>query len=472
MMTGRSATRPLAAASAARPLPRRERAGAAGPTPARRPAPQPARAARRTRTETAFHRPSEVALYRTPTVSYGLVILVVLMLLFGLVMLFSASMNQGIIREQNSTHYITRQIIFTVAGLVLILPLTQLRLVAFNRPRYLVAAYLVVTVLLVLVLSPVGIRVNDHRRWLPVPLLSGMTFQPTELAKLVVVFGGAAYYSQLEQARRRGRFRSERLARALALDFALDFGIPLGALGLWFVLIASQSHLSAILIMAILMLIVMLCAGIRPRSWLVALGVGVILLTAVSIFVLRYGEQLLANSGGDGAVAKAMRRLAIFLDKPEVSADASYQSRQALIAIGSGGWRGSGLGLGVQKMSYLPEAHNDYIFSIVCEELGFLGGSAVVLLFTAFLVGGLKIALRMRSTFSRCLATGFTGLIVVQALLSIAVNLKLFIPTGISLPFFSYGGTSNLFFLVAIGMLLNVSKYGRRPQPMLKGVAR
>ena len=336
------------------------------------------------------------------------------------------------------------------------------------------------TLLLVLVLSPLGITANQHRRWLP--LLPGMTFQPSELAKIVLVFAASVYYERLDSWRRTEDYGSRRVRRferddsgrervrrvrvplgpggRLWRDFAWDFLVPGCALSVWLVLIGLQSHVSAMLILCLLLLAVMLGADIRPRSWLLAGAVALLLGLLLALTVWLNRERLLLLAENSSLVGKIVQRFGILLGLPGVSGDDVYQSEQALIAIGSGGFWGIGLGRSAQKANYLPEAHNDYIYSIICEELGFFGGAAIVLLFAAFMLLGFLIAGRQRRRFERVLVTGYTALISIQATLSIAVNLRLVAPTGVSLPFFSYGGTANFFFLTAVAMILNVSKYG------------
>jgi cell division protein FtsW len=143
-----------------------------------------------------------------------------------------------------------------------------------------------------------------------------------------------------------------------------------------------------------------------------------------------------------------------------------YQNKQATIAIGSGGISGVGFGNSRQKYMYLPEAHNDFVYAIACEELGFIGGLSIIALFWAFLCGGLSIAWKASSDFSRILAVGYTSLISLQAFLNIGVAMGAIPPTGITLPFFSSGGSANLFFLIAVGLLLSVSRSGIKRKKM------
>ena len=157
----------------------------------------------------------------------------------------------------------------------------------------------------------------------------------------------------------------------------------------------------------------------------------------------------------------AKTRVDTFNNKEAATSDESYQVDQSVIAIGSGGLTGVGLGEGRQKYNYLPEAHNDYIYAIIGEELGFAGTVSIILLFLIFLLIGLRIAWRANSPFSAVLAGAYTMLITAQAFLNIAVATNSMPATGISLPFFSYGGTSNLFFLLAIGFILAVSRTGQ-----------
>ena len=149
-------------------------------------------------------------------------------------------------------------------------------------------------------------------------------------------------------------------------------------------------------------------------------------------------------------------------EEKKADEDEMYQSEQSIIAIGSGGLTGVGFGNSRQKYMYLPEAHNDYVYSIICEELGFLGGLSVMLLFWAFAIAGLLVSWQADCLFTRVLTAGYTSLLTLQAFLNIGVAIGAIPPTGITLPFFSYGGTANFFFMISVGMILSVSRTGRK----------
>lgn len=400
------------------------------------------------------------------TIDLLLLLVVIALLCFGLVMLFSASMSDALADQGNTWHYVLRQVLFTILGLFLMFLLTRLDLKFLNNTAMMVIVYLFTTALLVLVLTPLGLEINGQQRWLPIFVVSDMTFQPSEIAKIAAVYCGASYFSWLRRKRRKGQSKSSMLRR-VGRDFMMDFVVPVAAVGLWCALIAMQSHMSAILIILLITFIVLLGGGISRRSWTIAISFLLVIVIALSLIFVSFKEPIVEYVASNDRLDHMIQRFDIFFDSDNATADDSYQADQALIAIGSGGWFGIGLGRGRQKNNYLPESHNDYIYSIVVEELGAVGGGLVIVLFLLFFILGIRVALRTKSLFNQVIATGFSSLIAIQAFLSIAVNLKVFIPTGISLPFFSYGGTSNIFFLIGIGLLLNVSKYGLDEKQLL-----
>jgi cell division protein FtsW len=250
-----------------------------------------------------------------------------------------------------------------------------------------------------------------------------------------------------------------------------DILVPAFAMLIWLVLIVRQPHLSGFLIMSFIIFTVFLTAGIPARSWLSGIMQFVVFLVVIALIVgallpvylnstdqsmNEFMEKMTSNFEHVG------HRLEMFSNPDEADSDDVYQITQAIIALGSGGLQGVGLGKGRQKYNYLPEAHNDYVFAIIGEELGFIGTVIVLLLFVAFLISGVMISLRAKNNYTAMLAAGYTGLISIQAFLNMGVATRLLPSTGISLPFFSYGGTSNIFFLVAVGFLLAVSRTGQQ----------
>jgi cell division protein FtsW len=393
-------------------------------------------------------------------VDTGILIILVIMICFGLVMLFSASMTLALQMDKtNAWYYVGRQLIFSLLGCVTIWLLTRRDLRRFASKHTMVTLYIFITVLLILVLIPhIGVNINNQRRWLP--LFFDMTFQPSEVAKLGVVFCSACYYPLLNRARRAGKIKAETPVKQVFLDFWYDMGRPIVAVGIWCFLILQQSHFSAALIIACELMIVFIAAGIQRSSWQVFFLIFGALILLVALIILFAGPAIVESMQDSRRMAHIINRFQSF--KGEIN-DTSYQPMQALIAIGSGGLSGVGLGMGVQKYNYLPEAHNDYVFAIICEELGFIGALLVLSLFLVYFWRGSTIARRATNQYGRIVANGFATLITLQALLSMAVNLYIIPATGVSLPFFSYGGTSNLFFMIGIGLLLNVSKFGTAP---------
>lgn len=389
-------------------------------------------------------------------VDAGIVIVTVLMLCFGLVMLFSASMMESIAEEGVGTSYLQRQLIANVLGIAIIFALTRFSMKRVDIKGFAVFAYVLCTILLFMCyfFEPF----NNARRWIRgVPFFG--SFQPSELMKVVMVYCMAVYQSELNKKRaagegvyaRRGGFKGS--MQAAFFDIILPMLIALVPI----LLVLFQPHLSGALILLATVLICLLAAGLPFKSWLISGVIG--LITGTGLFGIYTVLKPFLSLNLQDYFAHVITRLNIFSKSKEVSEAAIYQSRQSLIAIGSGGWTGLGLGQGKQKSNYLPEGHNDYIFSNIVEELGFVGGLFILLLFLLFFILGMRIAFKAKSLYAQIVAAGIVSLITIQALLNIAVNVQVIPPTGISLPFFSYGGTSNLFFLIGIGMLLNVSKF-------------
>ncbi len=356
------------------------------------------------------------------SVDFPFLFLVLLLLAVGLVMLYSASSAQS---EYDtgytiSTKYLQKQAVCAGIGLICMAFFSRIPAEVWLRaawPLYAVSIALLLSVLVV------GESVNGARRWINI---AGIQFQPSEIAKftMIVLFA--------------------RLTKGFGPDAArfrygvLGFG---GALLGILVPLALEKHLSAIMLMGMVAVVMMFVAGTSPK-WLLA-GAG-----AAAVFVLVYVSFM--GYAGD--------RITAWLHPEADPGDTGYQILQSLYAIGSGGLFGLGFGKSRQKYLYLPFQYNDYIFAIICEELGLVGALLIIALFAALILRGYWIALRARDRFSTVFAAGLVTLIAVQTILNLCVVTNLLPSTGIALPFFSYGGTALAVNLGEMGIVLSISR--------------
>ena len=353
-------------------------------------------------------------------------LMVLLLTAIGLVMLLSASFPSAYYETngQNPLHYFIRQAVFAALGLSAMGIISKIN---YQRLRGLARPLLYVSIiLLVLVIIPgVGQTRNNATRWLGVGDL--FTFQPSEIAKMAVVL----YFSD-SISRKKERMKTFRYGIAPYL-------VILGVIAL---LMLLEPHLSGTILILGAGAVLMLVGGIQWR-WVV-MAVGFVAVVAVLMFsgVITYGQS----------------RIAMWLDPFIDPRGDGYQLSQSLIAIGSGGIWGLGLGKSRQKFLYLPEEHNDFIFAIVCEELGLIGAIIIIILFMALILRGYWIALHARDRFGSLLVVGLVTLIAMQTFLNIAVVTGAVPTTGISLPFFSYGGTALAMQLAEMGVVLSVSR--------------
>lgn len=402
---------------------------------------------------------------RSRHVNGALLAIILLLLALGLIMLFSASMIGSLYFRSGTTYYfIIRQLVFTALGLLAIWAINRVPIQFFDHKFWVYLSMGLSFFLLFIVLIPgVGIVIQGARRWLPLPFLPGTTFQPSELTKIVCIFYLAWYYSDLRRRRNAGLIRSRDPKKQAWLDAWEDIIKPMLPIVAQLFLISLQAHMSAVIIILLISVCLIASAGVKISSWLRGGAVGVTVLATLVLLILA-ASAVFPSAKVTQRWRHVITRINIFTQDDSVTDELRWQSEQAILAIGSGGLKGVGLGQSRQKYMYLPENHNDYIFSVVCEETGFLGGVGVIVAYGAFLVIGMGIARNTRTLFGRILACGYTYLITLQSYLSIGVNVGVLPPTGISLPFFSYGGTSNLFFLVGAGLLLSVSKYDQRKE--------
>ncbi len=356
-----------------------------------------------------------------------LLLIVTLLLLAGLLTLFSATYYQA--QDQgDALREVKQQLIGIAVGVAMMQVTMRVPYRFFRRPMIVWIGLGASLLLLVLVLIPgVGRSLNGSRRWLS---LFGLSFQPSELAKpMIVLYMAAALDAKPE--------RAQKLIKGI---LPLLF-IP----AVFFLVILQQPNLSTAGSVLIVSALMVLLAGARWKH-LSILGV-----CGMAVgFAYAWSEPY------------RRERLLSFRDPFAQMSDEGYQLAQSLIAIGSGGLFGNGLGQGRQKFSYLPYPESDFIFAIVGEDFGLLGCLVVVLLFVAFLFVGLRIAATCRDRFGCLLAAGLTVMIAVQAFLNIGVVVGVLPTTGLPLPFFSAGGTSMMILLSAVGVLLNISRGEQR----------
>lgn len=348
---------------------------------------------------------------------------------FGLVMVYSASAVYAMGRFGSDTHFALRQLVYLGAGLVGMLVALHVDYrfwSRWSRPLLIVAV-----VLLIVVLVPgLGVRVGGAQRWFRFGPLS---LQPSELAKLALMLYLATLLAD-----------ENRRLKALGTGFVA----PLLVVGLVTMLTLMQPDLGTAVLLGLSALLLMFVAGTR-LIYLVGAG----LMAAPLAWFAVVGTPW------------RMKRLMAFFDPEGHKEGAGYQVYEALLTLGSGGLSGVGLGEGQQKLFYLPEAHTDFILPVIGQELGFLGVSAVIVLFALLLWRGTRIALNAPDRFGRYLATGITGVLGFQACMNMAVVVGVMPTKGITLPFVSYGGTSLVTSLFMVGMLLSVSRGHRPTQP-------
>ncbi len=352
-----------------------------------------------------------------------LVSCVALLLALGLVMLYSASM------AQQGSRYLVMQLVWGALGLVACFFAASIDY--RDLKRYAFPALGISLLLLLLVLIPgIGTMKNGARRWFD---LRVMSFQPSELVKLTLILALAAY--------------GERFQRQMT-SFKRGLLIPGLFIAVTLVLILKEPDFGTTALLASVSVILLLLAGVR---WLYVVPPTVAGVIGITVMVMHDPVR--------------MKRILAFLHPEEHRSGVGFQAYQAMLALGSGGWFGVGLGNSRQKMGFVPEQHTDFIFSIIGEELGLFGTHAVVLAFVTFLICGIYIALRARDNFGFLLASGITFLIGLQAFINIGVVTSALPNKGLPLPFISYGGSSLLMMLTCVGLLLSISKQAEETLP-------
>lgn len=348
--------------------------------------------------------------------------LVLILLSIGLIMMFSASYASSYYETGDSFYYIKRQLLFAVVGVVMMLAIANIDYHILHRFAFLIYAG---TLFLLVVVLIVPTR-EDAKRWIN---LGFTTFQPSELAKFAIVLIFAHLISVNYERMKNPRYG--------VWPFLVLLGVVV-------MLMLLEPHLSGTILIVSIGVVMMFVGG-TDLKWFMLGGVliGVAIVAAVLI---------------PGVVPYAMDRLQYWIDPWSDPQNKGFQTIQSLYAIGSGGLMGVGIGNSRQKHLYLPEPHNDFVFSVVCEELGFIGATLIILLFVLLIWRGYVIAMRCRDRFGSMLAVGLTTQVGVQTVLNIAVVSNTIPNTGISLPFFSYGGTALVMLLCEMGVILSVSR--------------
>lgn len=361
---------------------------------------------------------------------YTLLFIVLFLLAFGLVMLYSTSAYDANLTYNDSTYLFRKQIFSTLAGLVVLFIVSHLPYHIWER--FAVIGY-GVSVALVLLIIPFGIEANGAKRWLRV---FGISLQPAEVAKLTMILFLAYLICKMG--------RNIRTMKG----FLVGLGAAAPISGLIYVITRNLS--SAIIIMGIA--VVMLFVACPDYKRFIILGlIGIAGVAGIVFLIVKMSE-----SGSVGSFRG--ERILAWLDPEAYASGKGFQTLQALYAIGSGGILGKGLGQSMQKLGFLPEAQNDMIFSIICEELGLFGAIAVLMMFILLIWRCMIIANNAPDLFGALLVVGVMGHIAIQVILNVAVVTNTIPNTGISLPFISYGGSSVMFLLAEIGIVFSVGR--------------
>ncbi len=354
---------------------------------------------------------------------YSLLFITIFMVGFGLVMLYSASSYEAAMEFGNSKYYLISQLKAVVIGVILMVVVIKLDYHIFKKPLIALAAYFGSILMAMMVLTPIGVSANGASRWIS---LAGFSIQVCEVVKIgVIVFMAFVIEKKAKKLKNIGTF-------LLCMVF---IGISAGVIAL------ITKDLSSSIIVA---------------------GIGVVMLFVacprISYFVIMIGVGVAGVAGAIMIEPFRFERIRVWLNPEKFADEGGFQVLQSLYSLGSGGLFGKGLGNGIQKLGYVPEAQNDMIFTVICEELGVIGGIAVILMFIFMIWRFMIVANNAPDLFGSMLVVGVMAHISIQTVMNIAVVTNSMPNTGVTLPFMSYGGSSILCLLMEIGIVLTVSK--------------
>ena len=365
-----------------------------------------------------------------PSCDMFLTLVVMALALFGTMMVFSAGYAYAYARYDDGFYFIKRQVIWLVLGLIAMYATSHVKPNFFKSTAPIIYVITLILLLLVLIIGMVG---NGAKRWISI---GPLTIQPSEIAKIAIILILAKYFSDYEKP------ALEKKNKHLIFTYGTLFPIILMLVPI--ILVMLQKHLSCIIILGTLGLLIIVGAGVNLRyiATCCALGAGGV--TALALFT-DYTKE----------------RITVWRNPEAYKLTGGWQTLQGLMAIGSGGVFGVGYGKSVMKHCYVSEPANDMIFTILCEELGIVGAIFALMLFGLLIYRGFFIALRAGDMFSRLTAFGISAKMAIQVLLNVAVVTNTIPNTGISLPFFSYGGSSLIMIFIEMGILLSISRFSR-----------
>ena len=363
---------------------------------------------------------------------YTLVVIIVFLLAFGLVMLYSASSYSAQLNGQKSTFYLNKQIVNDIVGIVALLFAVS---IDYHKWYKLGALWYLLAIVAVLsVLTPFGVSKYGATRWVAIGPLS---LQPSEIAKVAVIVFMAILICKL----------GKNVGNPKALTLMIVFPAIISGL----VLVFNDNLSTAIIILGI-SLVMIFVAHPKYRPFVIM----AVLVLVAGFAIIKYAASIdISDTAGKSF---RLKRIVVWLDPEKDASDKGYQVLQGLYAIGSGGIFGKGLGNSIQKLGFIPEAQNDMIFAIICEELGLFGAICVILVFVVMIWRLMIIASNAPDLFGSLITVGVMAHIAIQVILNIAVVTNTIPNTGVTLPFISYGGTSIMFLMFELGLVLNVSK--------------
>jgi len=353
---------------------------------------------------------------------FSMLVTILILLSMGLVMVASASSYYALSTSGNSTALLQRQLMLAIVGVIAMLFISKIDYTKYKKASYI---FYIISLLLIAVLTPLGVSRNGAKRWLGFG--ESFTFQPSEIMKIALVMATAAYISTNQKK----------------LNNIKGYFVPFLLLMAVVVVMYLQKHMSGTIVMGVASVSIIFASGINIKPKYVI---------AVIMLILVVGGAFIVTD------EFRLKRIFSFLNPEENIKDGNWQAAQSLYAIGSGGIFGRGIGQSREKYLWLPEAQNDFIFSVLGEEFGLVGTVTVLSVFVFFIYRGYKIAITCNDLFGSLIATGITSVFALQIFVNVAVVTCTMPVTGMPLPFFSYGGTALLINLCAMGLLLSVSR--------------